>query len=292
MWPTSIAVWKRSAPPQTGQASPSFGWRRSANSGSKSRPACDAAQVPAGAVGAGDELALAERLVGDHRPREADRAERAALGAEAGDDLLVGRGTEVRAERALQLRLLEPVVAAQEREHERAVVPHHRHRLRGRGQVDREQLGQRLAGARVRRLDLGGRVERVGELRRPRDAACDLEVGRVVAVLAGDEGVLAGAGRRQVVERLAAAHHPALRLDAGCLDAAALPDPLVGAPVRLEADVEAGLVAVERVRVLHDELADAQEAAAGPRLVSVLRLEVVPGLRQLPVALQLDARGT
>src|SRR5829696_622799 len=34
MWPTSIAVWKRSAPPQTEQASPCFGWRRSTNSGS------------------------------------------------------------------------------------------------------------------------------------------------------------------------------------------------------------------------------------------------------------------
>ena len=60
-----------------------------------------------------------------------------------------------------------------------------------------------------------GASSALGELRRPRDAARDLEVGRVVAVLAGDERVLARAGRREVVERLAAAHHPALRLDAG-----------------------------------------------------------------------------
>ena len=56
----------------------------------------------------------------------------------------------------------------------------------------------------------------------------------------------------------------------------------------LEADVEAGLVPVERVRVLHDELADPQQAAARTRLVAVLRLEVVPGLRQLAVALELE----
>ena len=57
--------------------------------------------------------------------------------------------------------------------------------------------------------------------------------------------------------------------------------------MRAEAHLEAGLVAVERVRVLHDELADADQPAARPRLVAVLGLEVVPGLRQLPVALEL-----
>ena len=57
--------------------------------------------------------------------------------------------------------------------------------------------------------------------------------------------------------------------------------------VRLEAPVEPLLVAVERVRVLHDELADAEQAAARPRLVALLRLEVVEDLRQLPVGLDL-----
>ena len=50
-----------------------------------------------------------------------------------------------------------------------------------------------------------------------------------------------------------------------------------------EAPLEPLLVAVERVRVLHDELAHADEAAARPRLVADLRLEVVEDLRQLPV---------
>ena len=54
-----------------------------------------------------------------------------------------------------------------------------------------------------------------------------------------------------------------------------------------EALVETGRVPVERVRILHDELADADEAAAGTRLVAILGLEVVPGLRQLLVALDL-----
>ena len=56
----------------------------------------DAAQVPAGAVRAGDELALAQRLVGDDLAREADRAERAGVGAERRADLVLGRGPERR----------------------------------------------------------------------------------------------------------------------------------------------------------------------------------------------------
>jgi len=73
-----------------------------------------------------------------------------------------------------------------------------------------------------------------------------------------------------------------------CFEPATLEDPLVRAFVRLKAHVEPGLVPVERVRVLHHELADAKQAAPRTRLVAVLRLEVVPGLRQLPVALQLE----
>ena len=57
--------------------------------------------------------------------------------------------------------------------------------------------------------------------------------------------------------------------------------------MRAEAPLEPLLVAVERVGVLHDELAHPDQAAARARLVAVLGLEVVPGLRQLPVALEL-----
>ena len=55
----------------------------------------------------------------------------------------------------------------------------------------------------------------------------------------------------------------------------------------VEGRVEPGLVGVERVRVLHDELAEAQEAAPRARLVAVLGREVVPDLRQLLVGLDL-----
>ena len=54
-----------------------------------------------------------------------------------------------------------------------------------------------------------------------------------------------------------------------------------------EADVEPLLVAVERVGVLHHELAHAEQPAARTRLVAHLRLEVVEHLRQLLVRLEL-----
>src|SRR5439155_18547386 len=87
--------------------------------------------------------------------------------------------------------------------------------------------------------------------------------------------------------RLAAAHDPGFGLDEVRLEPAALPDALVSSLVRVEALVQPGFVAVERVRVLHDEFADAQETAARPRLVALLRREVVPKLRELFVRLQL-----
>ena len=56
------------------------------------------------------------------------------------------------------------------------------------------------------------------------------------------------------------------------------------------AGVEAGVVDVEGVGVLHDELADAQQAGLGAGLVAELGLDLVPDLRELLVAAELVAR--
>ncbi len=159
----------------------------------------DAAEMPAGPVRAGDELPRAQQLVGDHLAREADRAERAGVRAEGGADLVLRRRAGVRAECCEQLGLLEPVVAADEREHDCAVVLRIRHRLGRCRLVDVEQLRERLDRRRIRCLDLLRCGERRRERRLPRDGARDLDVGRVVAVLAGDERVLTGSRRREVV---------------------------------------------------------------------------------------------
>ena len=60
--------------------------------------------------------------------------------------------------------------------------------------------------------------------------------------------------------------------------------------MQIEAAVKAGLVDVEGVAILHDELAHAQQARFGPRLVAELGLNLVPDLRQLLVAAQFAAR--
>ena len=235
----------------------------------------DAAEVVARPVRAGHELSLPKRLVDDDLAGKADGPERAGLGAERRDDLvdLCGSDTSPPSTEA-SFAFVQPVVAADEREHDLAVRDD-RHRLRRCRQVDAEEVGEGLARLDTGRLDLGRRVQPLGERRRARHPVRDLEVGGVVAALARDERVFARAGRREVVERLAAAHHPGLRLDADDVESAALEDPLIGPGVRTERNIEPFLVPVERVGVLHHELAHPQEPAARPGLVPPFRLEVV-----------------
>ena len=114
-----------------------------------------------------------------------------------------------------------------------------------------------------------------------------LDVSREVAVLAGDERVLAGPGRGEKVDRLRAAHHSRLGVDRLGDHADAIEDPVVGGLLELEAAIEARRVAVERVGVLHDELAQPDEPLPGTRLVAFLDREVVEHLRQQPVAREL-----
>src|ERR671924_342999 len=51
-----------------------------------------------------------------------------------------------------------------------------------------------------------------------------------------------------------------------------------------------GASGIERVRVLHDELARAQDARARSGLVALLRLDLVPDLRQVAVRADLARR--
>ena len=246
----------------------------------------DTAQVAAVTVCARDELALLERFVGDHFDLHADRAERATAGAERLADLGLCCRSEGQSERRRQLLLVHAVVAADEGEHH-PLACDHRHRLGGRRRIDLQQLSQILDRRHARCLHLFRRRQRRGELGRAGNAARGLDIRRVVAVLASNELVLARARRSEIVPRLPAAHNPGFGLHLVELEAATFEDPAVGLLMTLEALVQPGRVPVEGIRVLHDELAHAQQACAGTRLIPLLRAEVVPDLRQLLVRLQL-----
>ncbi len=127
----------------------------------------------------------------------------------------------------------------------------------------------------------GGRVV-VRDGRRAGDLH-GLDVGGVVAVGAADVGVLADGGLGEELLGLRAAHGAGRRLDDDVLEAEPVEDPDVGVAVLLVADLEALVVDVEGVGVLHHELAAAQQPGAGTRLVAVLGLDLVDRERQVLV---------
>ena len=83
------------------------------------------------------------------------------------------------------------------------------------------------------------------------------------------------------------AHRPGVRLDAYRIEPHPLERALVCAVLRRVALLQAGLVDVEAIRVLHHELADTEKPRARSRLVATFRLEVIDDLRHLFVALDL-----
>ena len=111
--------------------------------------------------------------------------------------------------------------------------------------------------------------------------ARDLDVGGV----AGRERdvVLARRAGRHVLVRAEPAHHPDVGLDPVPLEADPVEHAVVGADELVVGGGQAVGVAVERVRVLHDELARAQDPRARARLVALLGLEVVEEQRQVAV---------
>ncbi len=82
---------------------------------------------------------------------------------------------------------------------------------------------------------------------------------------------------------LATAHDPDIACDDLRLEPETLEDPNVGALLRLVTGVEACLVQVAAVGILHDEFTDAEKAAAGAGLVAPFRLEVVEHHGQLAI---------
>ena len=171
---------------------------------------------------------------------------------------------------------------AEVRGHLRDRLAVRRVQLGGGEQVDRGAggLGERRVGRALGR-ELARRRLGVGA------GDGGLDVGRVAALTAEDDLVLAGVGVGHVLVADRAAHHAGVTLHHHALEAAARVDALVGGDVLAVALLQRLFAHIQAVGVLHDELARAQHAALGPRLVALLGLEVVPHLRQLLVAVDL-----
>jgi hypothetical protein len=141
---------------------------------------------------------------------------------------------------------------------------------------------QGVDGRHVRGLDdLGGRhlrvVQRLGS-----GNAHRLDIGGIASGRA-HEGVLAVGRDRQELLGARSAHRPRHRLDDGVVEAEPVEDPDVGLAMPVVGGVQAGVVDVEGVGVLHHELAAAQDSGAGTGLVAVLGLDLVERQRQVLV---------
>ena len=243
-------------------------------------PRLDAAQVRVGRVGPRDVAAARDRPVHEDRRVRAHRAD-VAGGPDLPRELLLARRPERgAAERVAELDVVDLVVAAHEHQDEPAAVHDHRVRLDQRARGHAERVRHRRHRRLARRVHALGRVQPLQRhgLRLGRG---HLDVGRV----AGRQRhvVLARRAGRHVLVRADAAHRPHVGLHPVPLQPAAVEDPVVGRAVLLVAHVEPLGVAVERVRVLHDELARPQHTGARARLVAALELEVVEDQRQVAV---------
>ena len=145
------------------------------------------------------------------------------------------------------------------------------------------QVDERRDGRRVGRVLDAGRRGVVERLVRRRRHLHGLDVGGVVARRAAHERVLADLDRGEELLARRAAHRPRHRRHDDVRQAEAVERGDVGVTVALVRALEAGVVDVEAVGVLHHELAAAQQPGPRPGLVAVLRLDLVDDERQVLV---------
>ena len=116
-----------------------------------------------------------------------------------------------------------------------------------------------------------------------------LDIGRIVGAVAVGDGVLAGSGQHLEFAGQRAADRAGVGIDRAELESHAREDARIGVVHDLVRTQHAGFIDVERIRVLHDELARAHHAEAWPDLVAELGLDLVEVDRQLLVAADLAA---
>ena len=194
-----------------------------------------------------------------------------------------------RLEVAGQLVLVQVVVAADQRDH-RFVAGHVHQRLDELPRLQIQELRHFGDGPPIGSRDLvrsGAAGDR--RLRLGRHRARQFHIRRVSTLCTYRYPVLSGGGGRHVLVRLGPAHEAAVALHAQELHPAAAEDPVVRPDVLGVTLLQPFLVHVERVGVLHQELAHPQHPALGPGLVAELELDLVPDLREVAVRTQLSS---
>ena len=244
-------------------------------------------------VRADDEIArLRRRTVEDDLDLfavDADGAREARHRARRGDRRVVGELQFRDLEQISELALVDLEVAADHREDQFSRVGVLiENRLAGLFGLDAEEAGDLLDGLHAGGGDLFER-QRGALLELPRGGG-DLAVRAVGAVGRREDRILAAVADRHELVRDLAAHHPGVGFDAQhVVEPDAAEDALVGFVGALIVRLQVRLTRVEAVRVLHRELAGADQPGARTRLVAVLGLDLVEHHGELLVAVDLAA---
>ena len=108
-------------------------------------------------------------------------------------------------------------------------------------------------------------------------------VGGVAALRTERQTVFAAGGEVHELVRDRAAHHAGVTAHGDQRHTDALPDALIGPVMGAILALQSGLIAVQRVGVLHPELAHPDQSAARAQLVAKLGLHLIHQNRELPV---------
>ena len=240
----------------------------------------NAGVVPIVLVGArGQAGSSGERVVGDDLEIvNPDGTERSRHGAKAVLCFLGGGGSEFdRAGRVLQLLEVELVIASHEGEGDLAVEDHH-HRLD-------LMLGRGAALDLLQRLDRshpgGGETGEFGDvsvLNCGKGRRGPLDVGGVRAARADDDIVFTSGGGDHELGGSGAAHGTGTGVNGNSGKPHPSEDLHVRGVVLVERFIEAGLIEIERIGVLHREFADAKQPTLGSGFISELGVDLVPDL--------------
>ena len=246
-------------------------------------------------VGSGDQVGRGRDQVVDHNQDlvalDAERRAIAGLRADGEDFLGDGGAQAAGADGVCELGFVQFHVAAHDAEDELLGklaaglfdLGNHEDGLGGFRFGDAKEGGQAGDGFGVRRRHLF-EGQRRSHRRRGLAEGGDLAVGAVAAFVAEHERILADGRKGHVFVGHRAAHHADVGAYGDHVDVAAVEDVVIGLVKVRVIRIQAGVVTIKRVGILHRKFAHADDAGAGARLVAELGLNLVKHGGELAIA--------